>query len=90
MNTEQHKVLDNIFRSIIGKHICKNRLKWGLTQEDVAERVGCSAKHFGRIERGEKTPKGLILSLIQLQLNLSSDDYLVEFAEAIKQLENGQ
>lgn len=90
MNVDQHKVLNEIFRSIIGKHIRKKRLKRGLTQEDVAERIGCSAKHFGRIERGLKTPKGPILTLIQLHLNLSSDHYLTEFAEAVKQHGIGQ
>ncbi|MBO1001800.1 helix-turn-helix domain-containing protein [Pseudogracilibacillus auburnensis] len=90
MNPQQYKILNEIFRKIIGKHIRNSRLMWGLTQEEAAERIGCSAKHLGRIERGEKTPKGLMLSLIQLKLDLRSDDYLKEFEEAIKKLEKGK
>lgn len=90
MNAQEHKVLNDIFRDIIGKHIRSKRLMMGLTQEEAAERIGCSSKHLGRLERGEKTPKSLMLSLIQLKLNLSSDDYLTEFEEAIKKYEKGE
>ena len=33
----------------------------GLTVEDLARRVGCSAKHLARVERGQFEPKAILL-----------------------------
>lgn len=39
---------------VIGKNIRKARKVAHLTQEQAAERVGLSALHYGRIERGQQ------------------------------------
>ena len=39
---------------VIGRNICKARKAKGLTQEKVAERLGMSHLHYGRLERGER------------------------------------
>lgn len=87
MKSQKDVVLKETFQRIIGKHIRQSRTMWGLTQEEAAERIGCSAKHLGRVERGEKSPNGFLLSLIQIKFNLNSD-YLIEFKEALKKFEN--
>ncbi len=87
MKTENNHIIKETFNSIIGKHIRKSRIKSGLTQEEAAERIGCSAKHLGRIERGKKSPNSFLLSLIKINLNLNSD-YFIEFREALKQFDH--
>lgn len=87
MESQKHHNLTETFKSIIGNHIRKSRMMMGLTQEEAAERIGCSAKHLGRIERGRKLPSSLTLSLIHIKLNLSFD-YLKEFKEVLKQFEH--
>lgn len=39
---------------VIGSHIQKARKAKGLTQEQFAERLGLSAMHYGRLERGDR------------------------------------
>ncbi len=87
MNELNEGSLNEMFGNIIGKQILKSRKKHGLTQEQAAERIGCSTEHLGRIERGEQKPKGLLLSLILLRLDVRSDDYLKELNEALEQYE---
>lgn len=40
----------------IGRNIKKAREKAGLTQEQLAEKVGIHVNYYAQIERGEKTP----------------------------------
>lgn len=41
----------------IGHRIKKAREAANITQEELAQAVGCTAKHIGAIERGLKTPR---------------------------------
>lgn len=41
----------------IGQRIKKAREAANITQEELAQAVGCTAKHIGAIERGLKTPR---------------------------------
>lgn len=87
MDEQKKQFLNEAFGNIIGKHIRKSREMSGLTQEQAAERIGCSTKHLGRLERGDRKPKGLMLSLIQLKLNVSADDYLEELNDVLTKYE---
>lgn len=42
-------------RKILGRRIREERLKNGMTQEDVAEHINVSATYIGFIERGERS-----------------------------------
>lgn len=52
----------------IGKKIKKARQGKSLTQEQVAEAIGISAKHYGCIERGEVSTTVAVLERLQQQL----------------------
>jgi transcriptional regulator with XRE-family HTH domain len=41
---------------IVGANIKKWRLERGLSQEEVAHRVGIVSSYFGEIERGRRNP----------------------------------
>ena len=43
--------------TLIGQRIKRAREAAGITQEELAQAVGCTAKHIGAIERGIKTPR---------------------------------
>lgn len=43
------------------------RIEAGLTQEELAARVGCSVFSIGKYERGERTPRGPMLRRIALE-----------------------
>ncbi|AEI64192.1 helix-turn-helix transcriptional regulator [Corallococcus macrosporus] len=49
------------------------RLRAGLTQADVAERVGIAAEVYGRMERGKMMPSVPTLFRLCLALRLSAD-----------------
>ncbi|MEI3606587.1 helix-turn-helix transcriptional regulator [Pseudogracilibacillus sp. SE30717A] len=83
MDERKEEFLNAMLGNIIGKQIRKSRIKWDLTQEQAAELIGCSTEHLGRMERGEQVPKGLMLSLIQLKLQVSAEDYLRELNDVL-------
>lgn len=58
----------------IGKRIQKRRKEVGLTQEELAEKVGISRAYMGYIEQGRNAPSLEILEKISktLKINLSS------------------
>lgn len=57
----------------IGKNIAKYRVKMGLTQAQLAERVDLSPGFLSRAERGEKTMKVYTLYQIAEALGVSCD-----------------
>ena len=59
--------------SAIGETCRTARLELGLTQEDVAERVGIATEVYGRLERGKMTPSVPTLRKLCLVLNVSAD-----------------
>lgn len=58
---------------IIGSAVRSQRNKLGLTQADVAERVGIATEVYGRLERGHMLPSVRTLRKLCLVLNCSSD-----------------
>lgn len=57
----------------IGEACRAARVEAGLTQEDVADRVGIATEVYGRLERGNMTPSVPTLRKVCLVLNLSAD-----------------
>ena len=66
----------------IGEACRAARAKAGLTQEDVADRVGIATEVYGRLERGNMTPSVPTLRKVCLVLELSADAALAIDKEA--------
>ncbi len=47
---------DDVLKKI-GRNICAERNRAGLSQEGLAEILGMNEKHLGKIERGQANPK---------------------------------
>lgn len=62
----------------LGKRIQKCREEAGMTQEELAERVGISWNYLGAIEREVKTPKLETLVRIINALEVSADDVMLD------------
>ena len=63
--------------TMIGKRIKTVREAAQITQEELAEAVGCTAKHIGAIERGIKTPRLDTFIIIANTTGVSAD-YLLQ------------
>ena len=63
----------NVIYEKVGMRVKEARKKSGLTQEDLAEKVGVSATYISSIERGLSFPRGEVLVGILNALNVSSD-----------------
>lgn len=61
---------------IICKRIKKYRSERGLTQEELAEKVGVSRVYIGYVEQGRNTPSLEILEKITKALKVSLSDVL--------------
>ncbi len=61
---------------ILGKRIKKLRLKAGLTQEELAERVRISRAYMGYVEQGRNTPSLEVLQKIAKALKISPAELL--------------
>lgn len=60
-NMEQEKILTRF-----GNNVCAERNRLRLTQAELAEKVGISEKHLGKIERGTANPKlSTVVNLIE-------------------------
>lgn len=66
----------------IGNNIRKYRVKKGMRQEDLAERVGLSPNYLGSLERGEKTPALSTFIDIVNALGVSADMLLCDVVDA--------
>ena len=63
---------------LIGKHIREYREKKGISQEEIADTLGISWRHFNYIEHGErKTSIDMIVSIANA-LDVTTDDLLAE------------
>jgi transcriptional regulator with XRE-family HTH domain len=60
----------------LGNTAREARLRAGLTQADVAERLGLSQEVYGRLERGLMLPSVLTLRRLCLVLHLPADQLL--------------
>lgn len=59
--------------TLLGKHIAKARKQSGMTQEQLASRLGIGVKHLSGIERGlSGIAVGTLAALVKI-LNVSSD-----------------
>ena len=66
---------------ILGANIRKYRKQIGITQEQLAEKIGKSVNYIGMIERGEKVPSLKTFILIANALGASTDVLLVGITE---------
>lgn len=57
----------------VGEEARSARMRAGLTQADVAERIGIAAEVYGRMERGKMMPSVPTLFRLCLALHLSAD-----------------
>lgn len=62
----------------IGQRIQQHRKAKGLTQEQLAEKLGCTPNHISAIERGFYGPKLEFLVHIMNILECSADDIFVD------------
>jgi len=58
---------------VLGKKIQRKRNEIGLTQEELADKVGISRAYMGYIEQGRNAPSLEILSKIARILKISID-----------------
>ncbi|AKM82915.1 hypothetical protein A2422_03005 [Candidatus Woesebacteria bacterium RIFOXYC1_FULL_31_51] len=58
---------------VLGKKIQKRRNQIGLTQEELADKVGISRAYMGYIEQGRNGPSLEVLSKIARILKISID-----------------
>ncbi len=59
-----------------GKKIQRVRRQIGISQEELAERVGVHRNHIGRIERGETNPPLPLIQKMAKVLKVSGKDLL--------------
>jgi transcriptional regulator with XRE-family HTH domain len=62
--------------SILGIAVRNARVRAGLTQEDVAERIGMASEVYGRMERGQMLPRVENLRRLCLVLNVPPHELL--------------
>ena len=67
------------FQIKYGLNLKIERIRNKMTQEELAEKVDCSAVHIGYIERGLKCPTIFFFLKIARVLNLSLDEFFEEF-----------
>lgn len=58
------------WEEVVGVNIRQVRLQKGVSQEEVAHRVGIDAGYFGQIERGKRNPTIGVLGRIADALNV--------------------
>ncbi|WP_224240577.1 helix-turn-helix domain-containing protein [Hyalangium gracile] len=68
--------MDKPLSSILGAAVRNARVRAGLTQEDVAERIGMASEVYGRMERGQMLPRVENLRRLCLVLNVPPDELL--------------
>lgn len=67
---------EELLKKTIGKAARRARVSLGLTQEDVAERIGVSIEFYSRIERGAALPGLETFIAIALALQVGTDKLL--------------
>jgi transcriptional regulator with XRE-family HTH domain len=68
--------MDKPLSSILGAAVRTARVRAGLTQEDVAERIGMASEVYGRMERGQMLPRVENLRRLCLVLNVPPHELL--------------
>lgn len=81
-----------ISNKIIGDHIKLARKQAGLTQQELAHKIGLSLYHFGHIERGTRPASVEVLGRLSVQLQRPIEYFIsgavVEVLQDIE-MENG-
>lgn len=62
----------------LGNFIRNGRLDLNLTQEQLAEKLGCNLSFLGNIERGKNMPSLKLFCKIIRTLNLSADEFIYQ------------
>ena len=83
---------------ILGANIRKYRKQIGITQEQLAEKIGKSVNYIGMIERGEKVPSLTTFVLIGIStdillVGITENSYAVQnslYNERIGKLDNAK
>lgn len=65
-------------KKLVGKRIKEYRIKAGLTQEELAEKVGISPNYLSAIERGVKLVRLDKLVCVINEINCTADDILMD------------
>src|ERR1700716_3809031 len=68
--------LEIALKRYIGRSIAEVRIRRGLTQEDLAERLGCSVNALASLERGQVFPRFRMLAALSHQLGVPLRDLL--------------
>jgi transcriptional regulator with XRE-family HTH domain len=68
--------MDEKLQGLLGEAARAARLRLGLTQAEVAEKVGLAQSVYGRVERGMMMPSVPTLRKLCLTLGISSDALL--------------
>lgn len=61
------------FLTRFGNNVCAERNRLRLTQAELAEKIGISEKHLGKIERGVANPKLLTVMALTKALDVKFD-----------------
>ena len=69
----------NEFLAKYGLNLKIERIRSKMTQEELAEKVECTAVHIGYIERGIKCPTVYQFMKIARVLNIDLNDFFKEF-----------
>jgi predicted ATPase/transcriptional regulator with XRE-family HTH domain len=72
-------------QSVFGQRVKQYRKELDLTQEDFAQRVGCSIETVSKIERGERRPSRQVAERMALVLEVPPEDR-AEFVRAARAL----
>ena len=73
----------SVSAELVGSNIAKYRTVAGLTQAQLAERIGVSIPFLSRMERGQKLMKLQTLCAIAQALNVSYDALLCEDSPSV-------
>lgn len=67
------------FQEKYGLELKLERIRHKMTQEELAEKVDCSAVHIGYIERGLKCPTVYQFLKIARVLNIDINKFFIDF-----------
>lgn len=77
-------------RKLLGKRIRQERIRSGLTQEQLAEQINVSTTYIGLIERGERAVTLEKIILLANCLHITVDTLLSDFFPASDSVDNAQ
>lgn len=73
--------MEEFHYALLGARLKNERTKQNITQEKLAELVGCSSAHISHIETGSTIPSLRIILKIINQLHISSDALLCDYVD---------